>query len=57
MLVTALVPHIGYDTAAQIAKSAHKNNTTLKKEALKLLDISKKQLDEWLDPERMIKPQ
>ena len=35
MLVTALAPKIGYDQAAAIAKSAHKNGTTLKEEALK----------------------
>ena len=36
MLVTALAPHIGYDTAAKIAKTALKNDTTLKEETLKL---------------------
>ena len=36
MLVTALNPHIGYDKAAQIAKTAHKNGTTLKEEAIGL---------------------
>ena len=35
MLVTALTPKIGYDKAAQIAKSAHKNGTTLKEEVIK----------------------
>ena len=35
MLVTALAPKIGYDKAAELAKLAHKNNTTLKEEALK----------------------
>jgi fumarate hydratase class II len=36
MLVTVLAPHIGYDNAAKIAKTAHKNETTLKEEAIKL---------------------
>lgn len=56
MLVTALAPHVGYEKAAQIAKTAHENSATLKKEAFKLLDISKQQIEEWLDPEKMIKP-
>ena len=42
MLVTALNPHIGYDKAAKIAKTAHKNGTTLLQEALNLgKDIEK----------------
>ncbi len=55
MLVTALTPHIGYEKAAQIAKKAHESGATLKEEALKILDISPEQLEEWLDPEKMIK--
>ena len=43
MLVTALAPHVGYDNAAKIAKSALKNNTTLKEEAMKTGLISEKQ--------------
>ncbi len=54
MLVTALTPHIGYEKAAEIAKAAHKNGTTLKEEALKAIDVTEKQLDEWLDPGKMI---
>lgn len=54
MLVTALAPHIGYEKAAEIAKAAHKHGTTLKEEAMKVLDIKEKQLDEWLDPLKMI---
>ncbi len=54
MLVTALTPHIGYDKAAEIAKAAHANGTTLKQEALKHLDITPDQLDTWLDPWSMI---
>jgi len=54
MLVTALTPHIGYDKAAEIAKAAHANGTTLKEEALKQLDVSPGQLDAWLDPRNML---
>ncbi len=54
MLVTALTPHIGYEQAAEIAKTAHKNGTTLKEEALKILDVTVVQLDDWLDPRKMI---
>jgi fumarate hydratase class II len=53
MLVTALTPHIGYDKAAEIAKSAHRNRTTLKEEALRILDISEDILDSWLNVEKM----
>ncbi len=54
MLVTALTPHIGYEKAADIAKTAHRNGTTLKQEAIKSLDVTEQQLDEWLDPHRML---
>ena len=56
MLVTALVPHIGYDNAAKIAKSALKNNTTLKHEALKSGLINEKEYNKIVDPKKMIKP-
>jgi len=56
MLVTALAPHIGYDNSAKIAKSALKNNTTLKEEALKTGLINEKKYDKIVDPKRMIKP-
>jgi fumarate hydratase class II len=56
MLVTALSPHIGYDRAAQIAKSAHKNGTTLREEALKL-GVTDKDFDRWVDPKKMTGPQ
>lgn len=56
MLVTALNPHIGYDNAAKIAKTAHKNGTTLKEEAVKLGILTEKQFDEWVRPENMIQP-
>ena len=54
MLVTALNTHIGYEKAAEIAKTAHKNGTTLKTEAVKLGYVTEKQFDEWVDPKKMI---
>lgn len=56
MLVTALNPHIGYDKAAQIAKTAHKNGTTLKDEAVKLGYLTAEQFDQYVRPEQMIGP-
>jgi fumarate hydratase class II len=56
MLVTALAPHIGYDKAAQIAKQAHKNGTTLREEAVKLGYVSGKEFDRLVRPERMTRP-
>jgi len=56
MLVTALNPHIGYDNAAKIAKTAHKEGTTLKEAALKLGLLNEKQFAEWVRPEDMISP-
>ena len=56
MLVTALVPHIGYDNAAKIAKTALKNNTTLKHEVLKSGLINEKEYNKIVDPKKMIKP-
>lgn len=57
MLVTALVPHIGYDKAAQIAKAAHANDTTLREEALRLGYVSAEDFDRLVDPTRMTQPQ
>ncbi len=54
MLVTALNPHIGYDKAAQIAKKAHKEGTTLKEAAVASGHVSDKQFDEWVKPEEMV---
>jgi fumarate hydratase class II len=54
MLVTALNPHIGYDKAAKIAKTAHKEGTTLKRAAVKLGFVSEQQFDEWVRPEQMV---
>ena len=56
MLVTALTPRIGYDNAAKIAKTALRNNTTLKQEALKSGLISKKDYEKIIDPIKMTRP-
>ena len=56
MLVTALTPHIGYDRAAQIAKQAHHDGTTLKQAATALGYVSAQQFDEWVQPLRMTHP-
>ncbi len=56
MLVTALAPHIGYDNAAKIAKTALKNNTTLKYETLKTGLITEKDYIKFVDPKKMIYP-
>ncbi|WP_087001526.1 class II fumarate hydratase [Rhizobium sullae] len=56
MLVTALAPTIGYDNAAKIAKTAHKNGTTLKEEALASGLVTSEQYDEIVRPEQMIGP-
>lgn len=57
MLVTALTPHIGYDRAAQLAKHAHKEGTTLREAALALGAVSADQFDAWVDVRRMLGPQ
>ncbi|MEX3785656.1 class II fumarate hydratase [Paraburkholderia sp. BR14374] len=54
MLVTALNPHIGYDKAAEIAKRAHKEGTTLKASALALGYVTEQQFDEWVRPNDMV---
>ena len=54
MLVTALNTHIGYENAALIAKTAHKNGTTLKEEAVNLGLLTADQFDEWVKPENMV---
>ena len=56
MLVTALAPHIGYDKAAQIAKKAHEEGTTLRDAALALRYVSASDYDTWVDPEKMTGP-
>jgi fumarate hydratase class II len=54
MLVTALNRYIGYDNAAKIAKTAHKENTTLKEAAVKLGLVTNEQFDEWVKPIEMV---
>ena len=54
MLVTALAPHIGYDRAAQIAKQAHLQGTTLREAALASGFVTPAQFDEWVDARRML---
>jgi fumarate hydratase class II len=54
MLVTALNPHIGYYKAAEIAKKAHKEGTSLRESALALGYLTNEQFDEWVKPEDMI---
>ncbi|RFU62084.1 class II fumarate hydratase [Peribacillus glennii] len=54
MLVTALNPHIGYEKAAEIAKLAFKENSTLKETALKLGYVTEEQFDEWVNPQNMV---
>ena len=56
MLVTALAPKIGYDGAAKIAKTAHKNGTTLKEEAVKSGLVTAQEFDAIVRPEDMIGP-
>ena len=56
MLVTALNPHIGYDKAAEVAKKAHENNTSLRDAIIDLGYMSGEDFDELVDPEKMIKP-
>ena len=56
MLVTALAPKIGYDAAAKIAKTAHKNGTTLREEAVGGGYVTDKEFDEIVDPRKMLAP-
>jgi fumarate hydratase, class II len=56
MLVTALAPKIGYDNAAKVAKTAHKNGTTLKEEAVRMGFVSAQEFDALVRPEDMIHP-
>ncbi|WP_422014140.1 class II fumarate hydratase [Roseateles sp.] len=54
MLVTALNPHIGYDKAAQIAKKAHKDGSSLREAALALGHVTAEQFDAWVVPGQMV---
>lgn len=56
MLVTALAPEIGYDNATKVAKTAHKNGTTLKEEAIALGFVDSETFDRVVRPEDMIGP-
>jgi len=56
MLVTALAPTIGYDNAAKVAKTAHKNGTTLKDEAVGMGLVTEAEFDKIVDPRKMIGP-
>ena len=54
MLVTALTPHIGYDKAAEIAKKAHHDGSTLKQSAIALGYVSAAEFDLWVIPKAMV---
>ena len=54
MLVTALNPHIGYDNAAKIAKTAHKSGKSLRETAVELKLCTGEQFDAWVKPEEMV---
>ncbi|MBX3592304.1 MAG: class II fumarate hydratase [Burkholderiaceae bacterium] len=56
MLVTALAPHIGYERAAEIAKKAHREGSTLREAALALGHVSGEQFDAWVRPQAMTHP-
>ncbi|WP_029064407.1 class II fumarate hydratase [Labrenzia sp. DG1229] len=56
MLVTALAPAIGYDKATEIAKTAHKNGTSLRQEALNLGYVTAEEFDRLVRPDHMISP-
>jgi fumarate hydratase, class II len=56
MLVTALAPEIGYDNATKVAKTAHKNRTTLKEEAIRLGFVDAETFDRVVQPKDMIGP-
>jgi fumarate hydratase class II len=54
MLVTALNTHIGYEKAAEIAKKAYSENTTLRKAALDLGYVTEEEFNKWVDPKKMV---
>ena len=56
MLVTALNRHIGYENAAKLAKTAYKENKTLKQVAVELGLLSEEEFDTWVRPEDMVQP-
>ena len=57
MLVTALNPHIGYDKAAEVAKKAYKDNSSLREAIIALGYLSGEDFDRLVQPEKMIKPE
>ena len=57
MLVTALTPHIGYDRAAEIAKRAHQDGSTLKQAALSLGYVNEEDFERWVRPSDMVHPE
>ncbi|MNC75968.1 Fumarate hydratase class II [compost metagenome] len=56
MLVTALNPVIGYENAAKVAKTAYKEDKTLKEVAIELGFVTAEQFDEVVQPEKMVRP-
>ena len=56
MLVTALNPHIGYENAARIAETAHREGITLKEAAVKTGLLSEAEFDRFVQPEKMVGP-
>ena len=56
MLVTALNRHIGYENAAKVAKTAFKNNQSLKQTAIQLNLLTEAEFDEIVRPEQMVAP-
>ncbi len=56
MLVTALAPTIGYDKATTVAKTAHKNGTTLREEAVRLGYVDEATFDRVVQPKDMLGP-
>ena len=56
MLVTALAPTIGYDNATKVAKTAHKNGTTLREEAIRLGFVDEETFDRVVQPTDMLGP-
>ena len=56
MLVTALAPHIGYDRAAEVAKRAHREGSSLREAALALGYVTVEEFDRWVRPAAMVHP-
>ena len=56
MLVTALSPHIGYEKAAKISLTAHREDISLREAALELQFLTAEQFDQWVQPLEMTRP-